>query len=310
MNIPESERQVLADFKFSIPELAEWKKFGNPLVGFFVEDGHITKLTLSGLRLTKLPTSIGNLKELRFLILTNNLLKSFPKSFKCLINLERIQLGYNKFHSLPDWFENLTNLKEIQLGCNKFSSVPDCLKNLKSLMHLSLRDNKLHSLPEWFGNLKNLEILYLNDNDIPILPESFRNLSRLGEIGLRATGLRSFSNIPKDFIDHLDFPDVSWPWPDFNSKGNYPSRQAQEIIGGNVLDFMRYYSVSPLELAAKYVQDQDSLTTEERDRLAWEGGFRERNVIELGKICLDDSILAEINKRLTIKRDNGLELIK
>ncbi len=49
---------------------------------------------------------------------------------------------------------------------------------------------------------------------------------------------------------------------------------------------------------------------DQKDRLAWKGGFRERQLIEEGGIEPDDSILAEINKRLIIKCDNGLELIK
>ena len=39
-------------------------------------------------------------------------------------------------------------------------------------------------------------------------------------------------------------------------------------------------------------------------------GWRERELMEEGGIEPDDPVLAEINKRLIIKCDNGLELIK
>lgn len=184
------------------------------------------------------------------------------------------------------------------------------MKNLKKLCYLSLGGNKLHSLPDWFGNLENLESVSLIFNKISILPDSFRNLIKLGEIDLNNTGLRSFSNIPDEFIDTLDSPDDPWPWFSFYGKGNYPSKEAKEIIGSDVIDFMQYYRVSPLELAQKYVLDQDSLTAQEKDRLAWESGFRESDIIEMGKIKPSDPVLAKINKRLTISCDNGLELMK
>ena len=125
MNIPDSEKNFLADlkidFKITIPELTEWKKYDHriPPVGFFVENGHITKLTLYGLDLISLPDSIGELKELRILSLSSNQLKSLPESFQNLINLEKLHLSGNKFQALPDWFGNLRNLCELNLCSNE-----------------------------------------------------------------------------------------------------------------------------------------------------------------------------------------------
>ncbi len=163
---------------------------------------------------------------------------------------------------------------------------------------LHLGANNFTFLPEWFGNLENLQSVVLSNNKISILPESFRNLKNLKGLSLIDTGLRSFSNIPEEFIDSLDFPDVSWPWPDFLSKGNHPSKEAQGIIGSDIMKFMWYYRASPLQLAQKYAKDQNSLSAQEKDRLAWEGGFRERDVIEMKDVLFDDPILTEISNRL------------
>ncbi len=145
------------------------------------------------------------------------------------------------------------------------------------------------------------------------MPESFRNLKKLQYIDIANAGLCSFSNIPVEFEDQIDPYEDSWPWPAFLSERNYPSPHAKDNFKNSrqiFQEFWSYYRVSPLELAAKYARDQNSLYPEEKDRLAWKGGFRERQLIEDGGIAPDDPILAEFNNRLTITCDNGLELIK
>ncbi|MHA2020033.1 MAG: hypothetical protein ACTSXY_17360, partial [Promethearchaeota archaeon] len=76
-------------------------------------------------------------------------------------------------------------------------------------------------------------------------------------------------------------------------------------------EFYKYYEKSPLILAQQYIQDPDSLTEDERERLAWEGSYRERRILEL-KMDPDDPILLEINKRLTVEFPNnkGLNLMR
>lgn len=291
MIIPDSEKKVLADFKIVIPELTEWKKYSFLIspVGFFAENGHITKLTLSRLNLTELPNSIGDLKELRLLNLSSNRLKNLPESFQNLNNLEILHLNGNSFRVLPKFFGNLINLRELFLGYNI-----------------------LTSLPEQFGNLINLRKLFLGPNKISVLPESFRYLNKIRGLELGGTGLRSFSNIPKEYLDEMELGEDGGEGECFSSKGNYPSKHAKEILGKNenMFEICDYYSDSPLELAAKYIREKNSLSPVDKDRLAWEGGFRERRLIEEGGIEPNDPVLAEINKRLTMTCNNGLELIK
>ncbi len=376
MNIPDSEKKALVDFNLSIPKLS--KRRYRPSFhhqGYFIQKGHITRLILKGLKLTCLPNSIGNLKnlqrlelndnhlnilpesfkdlkklkylnlnknfftsmpdsigdlkELRHLELKGNHLKNIPKSLQKLNNLEQLQLRGNKFTSLPDWignlknlryliltsnqlsnlpesFKNLNNLEHLELDGNKFTSLPDWFGSLKNLRSLSLGVNKLYSLPETIGNLENLDWLGLSHNQISIFPESFKNLTKLLYLGIEKTGLRSFSNIPWEFFEQIDIFNDSWQCL---ISGNYPSKKAEDIFYGSLYDFWSYYRVSPIVLAQKYANDQGSLTSDEKERLAWEGGFRERAIIELG-VKADDLILAEINKRLIISCSNGIELIK
>ena len=223
-------------------------------------------------------------------------------------DLRELYLGDNELTSLPDWFGNLINIKELQLGGNNLVNLPNCMQKLVDLEILYLNGCNLHFLPDWIGDLKNLKSLEIENNHIPILPESFRNLKNLKYFRLENAGLRSFSNIPEKFYDSLDFEDI-WPFPAFPSPGNHLSKDAIDNFKDRY-NLYYYYLISPLELAAKYAKDQNSLTSQEKDRLAWEGGHRERQLMEECGVLPNDPILAEINKRLSISYDNGLKLIK
>ncbi len=69
----------------------------------------------------KVPTEIKNLKKLRYLFLSNNLLNSLPEEIGELTQLEYLFLSFNDLHQLPSSIQNLKNLKRIDLSGNKFS---------------------------------------------------------------------------------------------------------------------------------------------------------------------------------------------
>ena len=191
---------------------------------------------------------------------------------------------------------------------NNLCSLPNYIRNLVNLETLNIDGCNLHFLPDWIGDLTNLESLEIENNRIPILPESFRNLKNLKYFTLENAGLRSFSNIPQEFYDSLDIEDI-WPNLALVCPGNHLSQDAISYISDRY-SLHHYYFISPLELAVKYAKNQNALTAQEKDRLAWEGGHRERQLMEECGISPDDPILAEINQRLTITCDNGLNLLK
>ncbi len=72
---------------------------------------------------------------------------------------------------------------------------------------------------------------------------------------------------------------------------------------------VEFYRKTPMELAQQYVENPESLTNGELERLGWEGGYQERKILE-SRISLDHPIIAEISRRLTHRLSSGLSILK
>ena len=143
-------------------------------------------------RLTSLPESFGQLRNLQTLHLYANRLTSLPESFCQLRNLQTLYLYSNKLRSLPESFGQLRNLQTLYLHGNDISSLPESFGQLVNLQTLYLHGNDISSLPESFGQLVNIESLYIDDNQFTSLQPLLGNLRRLEEF--------SYSNNP---IEHI-----------------------------------------------------------------------------------------------------------
>ncbi|NEP02262.1 MAG: leucine-rich repeat protein [Symploca sp. SIO2E9] len=135
-------------------------------------------------QLTKIPEEVFELKNLRVLILRNNIIYKLPKSLGNLSNLTKLDLSYNQLSTLPEFLENISNLTKLYLIHNQLSTLPESLGNLSDLTELDLSGNQLSTLPESLGNLSNLTELDLSGNQLSTLPESLGNLSNLTELNL------------------------------------------------------------------------------------------------------------------------------
>jgi internalin A len=164
-----------------------------------------TSLNLSGLQLDSLPKSVGQLVNIKTLVVSTNQLTELPESLSRLSSLDTVVLAENRLASLPDWlgsltrlrrldlssnklssfpasFGDLSELRELYLGHNQFSSLSEALRPLKGLSTLSLGGNQLTSLPDWVGDLDGLEVLDLRDNRLTFLPESLLQLKKLRQL--------------------------------------------------------------------------------------------------------------------------------
>ncbi|MEZ4888848.1 MAG: hypothetical protein R3E32_29245 [Chitinophagales bacterium] len=100
----------------------------------------LISLTLSKTALKNLPSEIGELSNLKnLLVLGGGQLESIPEEIGQLSNLETLDLWRNKLVSLPSSIKNLTKLKVLNIGENKFSDseidqikqmLPNCLVKL------------------------------------------------------------------------------------------------------------------------------------------------------------------------------------
>ena len=122
----------------------------------------LERLWMADNRLAALPTDIPALKQLTYLNLDRNLLKTLPDMRGT--KLRWLRLNANRltvFPLLPDSVERL------YLAHNRLTAVPETLP--KSLKRLNLSGNPLTSVPDRLG--AGLEFLDLSDTRLTALPK-------------------------------------------------------------------------------------------------------------------------------------------
>ncbi|MCI0551320.1 MAG: leucine-rich repeat domain-containing protein [Anaerolineae bacterium] len=75
-----------------------------------------TTLSLSDMKLTELPESIGQLTQLQSLNLSNNQLTALPQSLGQIIQLQELDLQANQLATLPESLGQLTQLRTLIRG--------------------------------------------------------------------------------------------------------------------------------------------------------------------------------------------------
>lgn len=170
---------VLLSFKYSILEdplgtLANWNLSdktpcswhgvtcgfpGNPKT-----DDRVVGLSLPNSRLSgSIPSSVGTIKFLRTLDLSNNSLNgSLPRTlFTTAAGLRFLDLSNNRISGrIPEAVGRLTNLQLLNLSDNRLSGpLPENLTTLQNLTIISLRNNYFSgSLPSRFGYTRVLDL--------------------------------------------------------------------------------------------------------------------------------------------------------
>ncbi len=148
-------------------------------------------LDLSGLGLTQLPESIGELSQLRHLSVADNRLTSLPESIGRLTQLQEVYFSGNQLTSLPESIGQLSGLLSLYLFDNRLTSLPDTIGQLSWLQTLSIHNNQLTSLPESICQLRHLQRLYVPDNQLTSLPDSICELAWLRALYLTNNQLTS-----------------------------------------------------------------------------------------------------------------------
>jgi hypothetical protein len=147
-----------------------------------------------------IPSSIGELTNLKELSLGYGLTGSIPFSIGSLSTLEDLNLRSNDLSGpIPPTLGNLTNLQELSLSSNELSGpVPSELGNLANLTHLRLNSNQLSGpIPQELGNLANLVYLSFLDNQLSgSIPPELGALTKLEHLGLGVNDLSG--GIPKE----------------------------------------------------------------------------------------------------------------
>ncbi|PHU19067.1 hypothetical protein BC332_10218 [Capsicum chinense] len=142
-----------------------------------------------------IPTSIGNLRNLQGLHLSNTKLTGSIGDAICkLQRLDVLDLTQNQFSGfLTNCLGNVTSLGEIYLGSNILSSnIPPSLGNLKDLVVLDLSSNNMvGALSPEIGNLKAATLIDMSMNQFSNeIPREIGRLQNLVNLSLRHNKLQ------------------------------------------------------------------------------------------------------------------------
>jgi len=128
--------------------------------------------------------NFGNNPNLKQFIITIATLPSIPESIGNLKNIEILNLSNNKITSVPESIGNLETLRILNLNDNDLTSLPDKIGNLKNLEEFYFTYNDITRLPESFKNLTQLRVLDGHGNDIDIIPTEIKELPKVEYLNL------------------------------------------------------------------------------------------------------------------------------
>lgn len=133
--------------------------------------GKIQLLYLCNLKLSKLPSKLNRLTDLRLLDCSNNKITSIPS----LLPMAPIQviLDHNLLTSLPANLFNVDDIESFSCTDNRLKEFPAVLSNLKgnySFESVNLTGNRMHGFQEGFEGIR-CEKLIMASNYLGRLPE-------------------------------------------------------------------------------------------------------------------------------------------
>jgi hypothetical protein len=155
----------------------------------------ITALRLGGRSLTLLPTEIGVLDALKYLVVNDNLLDSLPAALWGLANLVELDVGGNRIAMLDARVDRLKSLLYLALQGNGLTSLPDSLFTLPQLETLILADNVLDTLPEGVADLAFLKYLDVSGNGLRALPFTLAAMQSLDTLDVSGNVIESLPGI-------------------------------------------------------------------------------------------------------------------
>jgi len=167
----------------------------------------------------EIPSSIGNLKNLKYCKIDNCSITKIPKEIGNCESLEELDLSDNAIKELPSEIGNLKKLEILNLGFNSIKKIPKEIGNLQNLKILSLHHNYFSEIPSELGNLKNLKELELHNAHYHYnqgkLPASLNSLPYLNYFSVDIVTGETLTNRALSFCEY-------WGYYDDNVELCYP----------------------------------------------------------------------------------------
>jgi len=116
--------------------------------------------------------------------LSKNKLSTLPETIYQFKNLRELNLSQNKFTSLPDNFY-FPNLQILNLEKNDLDTFSSSICQNTQLRNLYLGKNDIHYLPECIGNLQELVTIDIWFNPLKDLPMALTTMRKLRAIDMR-----------------------------------------------------------------------------------------------------------------------------
>lgn len=153
------------------------------------------QLAWNGYALTRLPTELPMLRQLKRIQLNSNDFAHFPPELLQMPWLTHIMILHLSRHHypLPPAIGNLRQLEALALGC--ISEIPEEIGELAALQGLMINNGSVATLPESIGKLQRLEMLDLSHNHLTALPESIGELSSLQHLQLYHNALATLPDL-------------------------------------------------------------------------------------------------------------------
>ena len=283
--------------------------------------------------LDKFPDFLANIKEIYIVnIPTLCSLKGLPSE---LPFLERFKIRNAPLESLEYFPKSLPRIKKLEITRTNIQTFEHLPPELPALEYLDLSNNKLVSFYGFPQKLTSLKELKINGNrfrswfDYPDLaPFGGRKYPKIQKYD---NPIRTLAGIEKYRLRFYVGGEITFrslnlcprgmrllrDWMDIKIKEGLVLKEPTEEFPDYrlVRDPKRYdalaefYRKTPMELAQQYIENPESLTEGEIERLAWEGGYKERQLLE-SNFSPENPVLKEISKRLTHKLSSGFSLLK
>ena len=107
------------------------------------------------------------MKNLTYLDLSNNLIRSLPQEITTLPNLTHLYLRNNLIgdDDLPKEMGHLKiSLKDLNLSGNRLTTIPPAILSLRGLRNLFMGGNRMTYIPSAVQDLRRLHVLYAGGN--------------------------------------------------------------------------------------------------------------------------------------------------